>query len=91
MKKVLIATGVAIALVACGGGEKRETAAGAGTAAVDRKPLTIKGSDTMVILGQRLAEEYMGKNQGAVVQVNGGGSGTGIAALPRRWRPAISC
>ena len=28
-----------------------------------------------------LAEEYMGKNPGTVVQVNGGGSGTGIAAL----------
>jgi phosphate transport system substrate-binding protein len=50
-------------------------------ASVSRKPLTIKGSDTMVILGQRLAEEYMKKNAGQVVQVNGGGSGTGIAAL----------
>lgn len=35
----------------------------------------------MVILGQRLAEEYMKANPGTVVQVNGGGSGTGIAAL----------
>lgn len=35
----------------------------------------------MVILGQRLAEEYMKVNPGTVVQVNGGGSGTGIAAL----------
>jgi phosphate transport system substrate-binding protein len=35
----------------------------------------------MVILGQRFAEEYMKKNTGIVVQVNGGGSGTGIAAL----------
>ena len=35
----------------------------------------------MVILGQRLAEEYMKKKQGVTVQVNGGGSGTGIAAL----------
>jgi phosphate transport system substrate-binding protein len=31
--------------------------------------------------GTRLAEKYMKKNPGAVVQVNGGGSGTGIAAL----------
>lgn len=43
--------------------------------------ITIKGSDTMVILGQRWAEEYMKKNPGAVVQVTGGGSGTGLAAL----------
>lgn len=43
--------------------------------------ITIKGSDTMVILGQRWAETYMSKNPGATVQVTGGGSGTGIAAL----------
>lgn len=35
----------------------------------------------MVILTQRLAETYMGAHPGEVVQVNGGGSGTGIAAL----------
>ena len=43
--------------------------------------VTIKGSDTMVILGQRWAETYMGKNQGTTIQVTGGGSGVGIAAL----------
>jgi phosphate transport system substrate-binding protein len=43
--------------------------------------VTIKGSDTMVILGQRWAEVYMRTHPGAVVQVTGGGSGTGIAAL----------
>lgn len=43
--------------------------------------ITIKGSDTMVRLGQRWAEEYMKKNPGSVIQVSGGGSGTGIAAL----------
>jgi phosphate transport system substrate-binding protein len=43
--------------------------------------ISIKGSDTMVILGQRLAEEYMKKNPDTVLQVTGGGSGTGIAAL----------
>jgi len=43
--------------------------------------LTIKGSDTMVLLGQRWAEEYMKKNPDTAVQVTGGGSGTGISAL----------
>jgi len=43
--------------------------------------ITLKGSDTMVILGQRWAENYMAANKGAVIQVTGGGSGTGIAAL----------
>jgi phosphate transport system substrate-binding protein len=41
----------------------------------------MKGSDTMVRLGQRWAEEYMKKNKETVIQVSGGGSGTGIAAL----------
>lgn len=43
--------------------------------------VTIKGSDTMVILGQRWAEVYMRTHPGAMVQVTGGGSGAGIAAL----------
>ena len=43
--------------------------------------LTIKGSDTMVILGQRWAEHYMNAHPGSIIQVTGGGSGTGIAAL----------
>jgi phosphate transport system substrate-binding protein len=43
--------------------------------------LTVKGSDTMVILGQRWAEEYMKKNPATKIQVTGGGSGTGLAAL----------
>jgi phosphate transport system substrate-binding protein len=43
--------------------------------------LTVKGSDTMVLLGQRWAEEYMKKSPGTKVQITGGGSGTGLAAL----------
>ena len=43
--------------------------------------ITIKGSDTLVRLGQRWAEEYMKQNPEVVIQVSGGGSGTGIAAL----------
>jgi len=53
-------------------------AAGVGLAG---RGITIKGSDTMVILGQRWAETYMNATPGAVIQVTGGGSGTGIAAL----------
>lgn len=45
------------------------------------KAITIKGSDTMVILNQRWAENYMNNHPGAVVQVTGGGSGVGISAL----------
>jgi phosphate transport system substrate-binding protein len=43
--------------------------------------VTVKGSDTMVILGQRWAEEFMKKNPNTRLQVTGGGSGTGFAAL----------
>lgn len=45
------------------------------------KAITIKGSDTMLILGQRWAEIYMNQNPGVTIQVTGGGSGVGIAAL----------
>src|SRR5689334_4551406 len=43
--------------------------------------IQIKGSDTMVNLGQAWAEAFMKKNPQAFVAVTGGGSGTGIAAL----------
>ena len=43
--------------------------------------LEVKGSDTMVNLGQTWAEEFMERNPGAVIAVTGGGSGTGIAGL----------
>jgi phosphate transport system substrate-binding protein len=43
--------------------------------------VTVKGSDTMVVLGQRWAEEYMKSHKDATIQVTGGGSGTGISAL----------
>jgi phosphate transport system substrate-binding protein len=56
-------------------------AAGAVTLSAQQRNITIKGSDTMVILGQRWAEVFMSKNSSITVQVTGGGSGTGIAAL----------
>jgi phosphate transport system substrate-binding protein len=57
-------------------------ALGAGlVAAQGGRNVTIKGSDTMVILGQKWAEVFMSRNSGITVQVTGGGSGVGIAAL----------
>ncbi len=47
----------------------------------DGETVTVKGSDTMVILSQRWAEEYMKAHPSASIQVTGGGSGTGISAL----------
>jgi len=43
--------------------------------------ITIKGSDTLVILAQKWAEVYMSKNPQTKIQVTGGGSGVGLAAL----------
>jgi len=43
--------------------------------------ITVKGSDTLVILAQKWAEVYMGKNPATKIQVTGGGTGTGFAAL----------
>jgi phosphate transport system substrate-binding protein len=67
-RMVVALAALAAAISGCGG-QRREDA------------VTIKGSDTMVILGQRWAEAYMAAHSDAVVQVTGGGSGTGIAAL----------
>ena len=59
---------IALAVTGCARGRRGET-------------VTLKGSDTMVILGQRWAEIFQEKNAGVTIQVTGGGSGTGIAAL----------
>jgi phosphate transport system substrate-binding protein len=71
-----IRTGAQIAIVALAalGGAAFARPAVAGT-------VTVKGSDTMVVLGQRWAEEYMKKHAATTIQVTGGGSGTGISAL----------
>jgi phosphate transport system substrate-binding protein len=55
-------------------------AAGFATSAVAGN-ITVKGSDTLVILAQKWAEVYMGKTPGTKIQVTGGGSGVGLAAL----------
>ncbi len=54
------------------------TMAGQATLAAN---ITMKGSDTLVILAQKWAEVYMQKKADIKVQVTGGGSGTGFAAL----------
>src|SRR3954464_5324580 len=50
-------------------------------ASVQAGNLTVKGSDTLVILAQKWAEVYMGKRPQTKIQVTGGGSGVGFAAL----------
>ena len=50
-------------------------------AAKDKNSIKVKGSDTMVNLGQAWAEKYMEKNTTDFVAVTGGGSGTGFSSL----------
>ena len=74
----------AVLALGCTRTDENKSPAGAGSTAApaaDKSNITVKGSDTMVILGQRWAEAYMKANPGVTVQVTGGGSGTGIAAL----------
>ena len=52
-----------------------------GNNATAQKRIVIKGSDTVLPLSQKEAENYMKANAGASVTVVGGGSGVGIAAL----------
>jgi phosphate transport system substrate-binding protein len=68
---ILLLVSAVLATVACG----------RGPAGGESKTITVKGSDTMVILGQRWAETYMNSRPDVRIQVTGGGSGTGIAAL----------
>ncbi len=52
-----------------------------GAAFMATSKITVKGSDTLVILAQRWAEIYMKDHPETSIQVTGGGSGVGIAAL----------
>jgi len=50
-------------------------------AASNKNSIQVKGSDTMVNLGQAWAEKFMEQNPGDFVAVTGGGTGTGLSSL----------
>lgn len=52
-----------------------------GAGAVTAQSVTVKGSDTMLPLGQGWAAGYMKAHAGSTISVTGGGSTTGIAGL----------
>lgn len=56
-------------------------AAAAFAFAANKNNVQVKGSDTMVNLGQAWAEKYMEENPSDFISVTGGGSGTGLSAL----------
>ena len=69
MKKLLLNIPLAVAMLALS-----SVAAHAGK-------ITVKGSDTLVVQAQKWAEIYMGKKPETKIQVTGGGTGIGFAAL----------
>jgi phosphate transport system substrate-binding protein len=71
----LVALASVPGLVACGGGQQ---GGGAGKTVIQ-----VKGSDTMVNVAQVWAEEYARVAPAVEVEVSGGGSGVGLAALVR--------
>src|SRR3974390_1267786 len=69
---LVLLSGLVFAFAGCGGGANLGN---------QHRAVTVKGSDTMVILAQSWAENYMKEHPGLTIQVTGGGSGVGIAAL----------
>jgi phosphate transport system substrate-binding protein len=69
MKTNVLKTLVAVGLIA------------ATTLSANAGNIIVKGSDTLVILAQKWAETYMGEHKDTKIQVTGGGSGIGFAAL----------
>jgi len=69
-------------LVLAGGCKPKDRSSSPGATA-ERVTIQNKGSDTMMILAQAWAEEYELANPHVDIEVSGGGSGAGFAALAR--------
>lgn len=54
---------------------------GSVSAVMAASSITIKGSTTVLPIAQACAEEFMNKNRGISISVQGGGSGVGIASI----------
>lgn len=79
---LVIASSIVFAVGCTRRADKPQEANATGSAPQQKaSAVSVKGSDTMVLLGQRWAEEYMKSHPGSSIQVTGGGSGTGISAL----------
>jgi len=80
LSKIRLVTALMVCLLPCPGcGSDRSGASrSAGSTTIQNK-----GSDTMVNVAQAWAEEYRTVNRKVNVEVSGGGSGVGIAALIR--------
>ncbi len=77
MKKILLAIAMITVFASCG----NKSTENAATEKTERESVTLKGSDTVLPLAQKEAEEFMKKDSTASITVTGGGSGVGFAAL----------
>jgi phosphate transport system substrate-binding protein len=80
-RAIALALPLVLILAACSGGHRDPGGGATGSGTGTGSRLSVKGSDTMVVLTQRWAERYMQTHPGRTIEVSGGGSGTGIAAL----------
>jgi phosphate transport system substrate-binding protein len=81
MKKLLVLF-TSTLFIACGGNKETQTDKQVeNTSEVNKTSLTVKGSDTVLPLTQKEAENYMKKHPESSITVVGGGSGVGITAL----------
>lgn len=75
----LVAVALCAGLAACG--KKSESAGPGNSGGAHGAAIQVQGSDTMVNLAQAWAEAYSSAEKSASIEVGGGGSGVGIAAL----------
>lgn len=82
-----LVSAVLLALLIGGCGQKSES----GDTGSDKFIIQNAGSDTMVNIAQAWAEQYAAVNPSVSVEVSGGGSGTGIAALENGTVDIANC
>jgi phosphate transport system substrate-binding protein len=80
---LLLCAGIALAigLLQTGCGKRSDSGEGGEAPAAKTVEIRVKGSDTMIQLATAWAEAYRKVKPNVFVNANGGGSGTGIAAL----------
>jgi phosphate transport system substrate-binding protein len=86
-KMTFVVAALSLCLLESGCGKGGSTS----TADSKKASIQVKGSDTMVNLAQSWAEEYKKIAPGVEVEVSGGGSGQGIAALVKGTIDIATC
>jgi phosphate transport system substrate-binding protein len=84
-----VAGAMAMLMTGCGSQSSNDTAGG--EAGDEKIMIQNAGSDTMVNLAQAWAENYAKVNPKVSIEVSGGGSGTGIAALINGTTDIANC